>query len=133
MDHLTQIQIAYGRAMAEPHPSRGGHPVPALIVHTVEEVETSLRILYLNVRQGQLHVRFQLDPAAGDPKADFEITFVSDPAALPLFSARAIKSVAREYRLSTEISEVLAKEWERLRVTDQMPFRLILHPVSTGG
>src|SRR5438477_12791678 len=36
IERLTRIQIAYGHAMAEPQ-SRSGHPVPALIVHTVEE------------------------------------------------------------------------------------------------
>ena len=132
IERLTRIQIAYGHAMAEPQ-SRSGHPVPALIVHTVEELETSVRVLYLNVRNGQLHLRFQLDAAPAHAEQDFEVTFVSEPAARPLFSAHAAKSVGSEYRLSAELSEEVARDWERLKVTDQMPFRLILHPVTTGG
>jgi hypothetical protein len=133
MDRLTRIQIAYGHAMAEPRPSRSGHPVPALIVHTVEEVETHVRVLYLNVRNGQLHFRFQLEAAPDHAEQEFEVTFVSDPAARPLFSARAARSVGSEYRLSSDISEEVARDWERLKVTDQMPFRMILHPVTAGG
>ena len=132
IERLTRIQTAYGHAMAEPQ-SRSGHPVPALIVHTGEELETSVRVLYLNVRNGQLHLCFQLDAAPAQAEQDFEVTFVSEPAARPLFSAPAAKSVGSEYRLSAELSEEVARDWERLKVTDRMPFRLILHPVTTGG
>jgi hypothetical protein len=130
---LTRIQVVYGHAMAEQHPSRSGHPVPTLIVHAVEEVETSVCVLYLNVHNGQLHLRFQLDAAPAHAEQEFEVTFVSDPAARPLFSARAARSVGSEYRLSSDISEEVARDWERLKVTDQMPFRMILQPVTTGG
>jgi hypothetical protein len=88
LGRLTRIQIAYGHAMAEPHPSRSGHPVPPLIVQTVEELETSVRVLYLNVRNGQLRLRFQLNAAPARAEQNFEVTFVSNPASRPLFSAR---------------------------------------------
>jgi hypothetical protein len=129
---LSKIQIAFGHAMAEPHSLRTSHPVPALIVHAVEEVEGSARILYLNVRNRHLHLRFQLDatPVQGDH--DFDVTFVSDPAAQPIFSARAAKSVESEYRLSAVIPEEVARDWEQLKVTDRMPFRLILHTAAVG-
>jgi len=132
IERLSKMQIAYGHAMAQPQ-SRSGHPVPALIVHTAEELETSVRVLYVNVGNGQLHLRFQLDAAPARAEQDFEVTFISEPLARPLFSAPAARSEGSEYRLSAELSEEIARDWERLKVTDQMPFRLILQPVTTGG
>src|SRR3979409_1189700 len=54
VDRLSTIQIAYGHAMADPAPSRNGYPVPTLLVCSTEEVETTARVLYLNVRDGRL-------------------------------------------------------------------------------
>ena len=133
IERLTRIQLAYGHAMTEPQRSRSGHPVPALIIQEANELETSARVLYFNVRNGQLHLRFQLVAPPEHAEQDFEVTVVSDPAALPLFSANASKSVDNEYRLSAELSEKLAREWERLKVTDRMPFRLILRCGKDGG
>src|SRR5436309_3280949 len=62
VERLGGIEVAYGHA-AEPRQPRGGHPVPALVVRAVEELETSVRVLYINVREGRLRLRFQLDAA----------------------------------------------------------------------
>jgi len=56
----------------------------------------------------------------------FEVTFVSDKSERPLLSAPAKMSLDSEYRIDSELSEELAHGWGQLKVTDRMPFRLIL-------
>jgi len=133
VERLGRIQVAYGHAMAEPRQSHSGHPVPALIVRSVEELETSVRVLYLNVRDGRLRLRFQLDAATVQAQESFEVTFVSDKPQRPLLSAPAIFSLDGEYRIDIELSEEFARGWEQLKVTDRMPFRLILCSDKDGG
>jgi hypothetical protein len=133
VERLGRIQVAYGHAMAEPRQSHTGHPVPALVVRAVEALETSVRVLYLNVRDGRLRLRFQLDAATAQAQERFDVTFVSDKPERPLLSATAIFSLDGEYRIDTELSEELAHGWEPLKVTDRMPFRLILRSDKVGG
>lgn len=87
VERLGKVQIAYGHAMAEPRPSRIGHPVPALIIRTREELETSVRVLYLNVRDGRLRLRFQVDTALGPEQKALDVTFVCDASRRPVVSA----------------------------------------------
>ena len=63
----------------------------------------------------------------------FEATFVADESARPLLCAPAILSVESEYRIDAELPEELAQGWERLKVTDRLPFRLILRSDKDGG
>ncbi len=133
VQRVGRMQIAYGHAMAEPCRAGGGYPVPALVVRLREEIETSVRVLYFNVRDGRLRLRFQLDgkPEAGQEA--FDMTFVEGNAARPLLSAKAALSVDNEYRVDAELSEELARDWELLRVKDRMPFRLILRAAADSG
>ena len=133
LERVTRIQLTYGHATTEPHRARSGHPVAALIVQKLGEVETSARVLYFNVRDRRLHLRFQLDALPEHTQENFEVTVVSGPAAHPVFCTTATKSVDNEYRLSAELSNEVASDWERLKVTDRMPFRLILRAVETNG
>jgi hypothetical protein len=133
VERLGKIQIAYGHAMAEPRPSRGGHPVPALIIRTREELETSVRVLYLNVRAGRLRLRFQVDAPLGQEQNSLDVTFVCNTSQRPVVSARASLSVDNEYRIDVELPEELARNWEPLKVTDRMPFRLILRTEMNQG
>src|SRR5207249_7256863 len=96
---VGRIQIVYGHAMAELGRARSGHLVAALIVRAVAELETSVRVLYLNVRDGRLRLRFQLNPAAGPAPESFEATFISDKTARPMLCAQATLSVDSEYRI----------------------------------
>jgi len=133
VERLGRIQVAYGHAMAEPRPSHTGHPVPALIIRIREELETSARVLYLNVRDGRLRLRFQVDAALGPEPTSLEVTFVCNASRRPVVSANASLSVENEYRLDTELPEELARSWEQLKVTDRMPFRLILRTDMDAG
>jgi hypothetical protein len=126
-------QIAYGHAMAEAQRDRTGHPVPALIIRVVEEVETSARVLYLSVADGRLHLRFHLDTGFAHVESSFEVTFVSDDEPQPLFSAFAARSLDSEYRLDADMPDALVRAWSSVRVTDRMPFRFILHPAVRTG
>jgi hypothetical protein len=126
VERLGKIQIAFGHAMAEPQPARVGHPVPALLVRPVETVETSVRVLYLDVRDGRLRFRFQGEKPFGSEQKSLDVTFVCEKSQSPIATAQASLSVDNEYRLDAVISEQLARAWEQLRVTDRMPFRLIL-------
>ena len=126
VDRVGTIQIAYGHAMAEPGNARTGHLVAALVVRAGEELETSARILYFNIRDGRLRLRFQLDATVGQAPESFEVAFITEKSAAPLVSTEAILSVDSEYRVDAEISDELARSWELLKVTDRMPFRLIL-------
>jgi hypothetical protein len=130
VERLGRIQIAYGHAMAEPLPRRTGHPVPVLVAVGSEESEGSAHVLYLSVRDGQLRLRFQLEVSSPPPESSYDVTFVSEPEAQPLFSARACRSVESEYRLDTELPAEVATRWARLKVTDRMPFRLILRAAN---
>jgi hypothetical protein len=122
---LDRIHIAVGHAMAEPHVSGPGYPVPVLVIHVAEKLETSARVLYLTVHDGRLRLRFRLNAAIPMPLESFEVTFV-DSGLHPLFSANATSSVAGEHRLDIELPGQLASDWEKLKVTDRMPFRFIV-------
>jgi hypothetical protein len=128
VERLGQIQIAYGHAMAEPGQPRIAHSVPTLIVAEGEEIQAFARVLYFSVSGGRLRLRFQLDPAPGQLDPAFDATFIAAATAAPLFSSRATLSVGSEYRLDEELPEDIAAEWKQRKVTDRMPFRLILRP-----
>jgi hypothetical protein len=127
VERLGRIEVAYAYAMTDSTRSRSGHPVPTLISHA-DELETFARVLYLAVRDGRLRLRFQLDAVPGKPEDAFEVTFISD-SARPIFSAYATASM-NEYRVDAELSEELAAGWEALKVTDRMPFRFLLRPIT---
>jgi hypothetical protein len=115
--------------MAQFQHGHSGHPVPTLINHNDEQLEAPARVLYMNVRDGKLRLRFQLDPIPRIERG-FEVTFISEGALQPILSAYASLSVDGEYRLDAELPEDLAATWEALKVTDRMPFRFILRPAT---
>jgi hypothetical protein len=133
VERVGRIETSYGYAMAEQSRHRSGHPVAVLIVRGGEALETFARVLYINIRDGRVRLRFQLDAVCGDPFESFEVTFIDDKDARPLLSAQAALSVDSEYRIDTELSEELARGWEVLKVTDRMPFRLILRADMNRG
>ena len=128
VERLGRIQVAYAYAQAEPRQSLGGHPVPALIVRPEEEVESSARLLYLEVRNGRLRLRFQLEAALEPAVEAFDVTFVSETPHEAPFSALAILSLGREYHLDGELPEGVARRWEGWKVSQRIPYRMILRP-----
>jgi hypothetical protein len=126
-ERLFAVQpVMFGHAMTAATGDRTGHPVPALVIHIVEEYETSARILYLSIRDGRLRLRFQLDAGPARCEHALDVTFVSDDVPAPLLSATASSSIESEYRLDAELPADLERRWAAVKVTDRMPFRLIL-------
>jgi len=130
-ERLSRMQFAYGYALDGPRLRPAGDPVPAVISH-VNDVETFARIVYLSMRNDRLRLRFLLDepPTRGD---SFEVTFVSRHDAQPLLLAVASRCVDGEYRLETDLNPHMVASWRNLRVSDRMPFRLILRPAIVDG
>jgi hypothetical protein len=134
VERLGRVPLAYGYAMAVSRrsPERSGHPVPALIAR-VEDVEAYARVLYLTVRDGRLRLRFEIDAAVGITDEAFDATFIEEGYERPLFSCHAALAQSGEYRLDAELPDQLAERWAPLKVTDRMPVRLILRPVTAVG
>lgn len=134
---LACAQVAYGHAMSASEARPGGHPVPVLVLGADgdADVDALARVLYLSVRDGRLRLRLLLSGASTRSGADFEATIVGDDGAAaerPLFVARAVRAAAGEYRLDTSVTDDLARSWAALRVTDRMPFRIVLRPLPAN-
>lgn len=132
VERLGKIQVAYGLA-AEPSSTRAGHPVPALIVRSRDEIEVPARVLYFSVRDGRLRLRLQLEGAPEPQLKTYDAAFISTASSRPMLAATATLSVDSEYRIDADLPDELARGWEGLRVTDRMPFRLILRAEETNG
>ena len=132
VERLGQAPIAYGHAMAEPGQSRTAHPVPAVIVRAGEELSAFASVLYFSIGNGRLRLRFQISPAHEQPDPAFEVIFIAAATAVPLFSSHATLAVENEYRLDAELPEKIAAQWGQMKVTDRMPFRLILRTDTNG-
>jgi len=124
-EQLGRIHIADGDALAKPKTFRVEHRVPVLIIHRTEKVETSARVILLNVRGCMLRLRLRLGAVALKSPEGIEVTFVNFQSR-PLFSAAGISLKNKEYALEVELPEALAREWEQLKVNDRMPFRLMV-------
>jgi hypothetical protein len=131
VERLTRMDIALGHAMTDSSHARTGYPVTALVDHAGEELETFARVLYLSLRDRRLCLRFHLNADFQPAVESFEATFVSDEKMAPVLSASATRSVDNEYRVDLQVSEELAREWGNLKVTDRMPFRLLLRSTSS--
>jgi len=132
VERLGRVQVAFGHAMADPRGPRGG-AIPGLILREKIEVETSVRLLYLDVHDGLLRLRFHLDAALEPPEPAFDVTFVPEPGAGSPFSAPAVLSLEREYSCETRLPNEVARSWEALKVNHRIPYRLILRSCETGG
>jgi hypothetical protein len=128
LQSLDNAELPTGHALAETRHPCAGHPVPVLVVRANELSDSSARVLDASVREGRLHLRFALNAGANVLEETFEVTFVSSASATPLLSADATRLGDREYGLDVEIPAELIEQWEGLKATDLMPFRLILRP-----
>jgi hypothetical protein len=140
VERLRQVQVVYGHAMTAADRRAGGYPVPVVVAGAGADgdVEGFAQVRYLSVVEGQLRLRFALDVAVTAAEAALEVLFVAEdggdgPASdAPVLVANATRSVEREYRLAAELPSELARTWAQLRVTDPMPFRLVLRPIDDG-
>jgi hypothetical protein len=129
---LNSIPSAQAHSICESGHLPASNPMPTLILRTAEEQEASLRMLSIGVKNGRMQLSFQFETVAGPEEQEFELTFVSELTSKPLFRTHAAKSASGEYWLEAELPSELAENWKRLKVTDRLPFRLILRLVATG-
>ena len=113
-------------------PGHSGNLVPALFIRGEEVLEILTRLLSFRVRDAKLRLNFQTEVTLTPPTPVFEAAFISNTTWRPLFSAVATASVDDEYRVETELPARLVRGWERLKVTDHMPFQMILHSGTNG-
>jgi hypothetical protein len=125
VQRLQSIEIPQTHTKSQSSSSRARDAVPALIIGPTEELETSVRILRLDLNDGRLQLSFQC-PGAAEQK--FEVTFVSEFTSKPVLYALAARSLSGEYWLEAELAPEAEEE---LKVTDLVPFRLILRPVAS--
>ena len=126
IERLGQMQVAYGHAMEVQAPANQGHLVAALVVGDGKTLETYARMVYLKIRDRQLLLRFQLTTTDLEAKAGYEVTLVANDTSQPLLSVAAVLTLDNEYRMEAAIPEQLVREWGPLKVSEKMPFRLIL-------
>ncbi|MBE2214580.1 MAG: hypothetical protein IAE82_11970 [Opitutaceae bacterium] len=125
--HLERMRANYGYAMSEHQRASGSHLVPVLVVSSQGEgVDAAARVLFFYVRDGKLRLRVQLESDAALQAEAFAATFVADSPSGALMEAPALRSTEREYRIESDVPPALEQAWGTLRVTDPMPFRLIL-------
>ncbi len=122
---LTTIQMGYGHAKVDLGAERCGHIVPILIVSPDRERAASVQILHFDLRGSMLRLRFELSQPV-QPRETYEVTFFSTETKQPLFSVGAQRAVGSEYWLNVSLTDALSHAWRNVRVTDLMPFRLIL-------
>jgi hypothetical protein len=123
---LNATESAYGHAMTNSAGERAGHPVPVVISLSQGDHPASARVLFVSVRDGRLRLRFELSAGVAIDGAAYDATFLGIGRATPLLDAPALRSVGNEYRIDAELPAELQTVWADLKVTDQMPFRLIL-------
>ena len=131
-ERVSRIQVAYGHAMSEPARSPAGYPVPTVVLDQGEEIETTVRILYLRASGGRLRLRFELSGVNLASKA-LEATLVAGEPSQPILSAAAQPSVDHEFSLDAPLPASIGTTWEGIKVTDRMPFRLILRTAGGAG
>ena len=129
---LGAVQMSYGHAMVEPGMASASHLVPTLIVGESVEREASVQVLYMEVQDATLQLRFELEAIHRSGETCFDCTFLAEENLRPLFSAPAQCSLANEFWLEVSIPESIARKWENIPVTGPMPFRLILRPAKNG-
>ena len=128
--HVRRMPVpAFGYAMVRTPNGHSAHPVPTILA-LAEDTEGYAWILYFSVRDGRLRLRFKLDDAAPVDAQALDVTFVADAPGEAPFTGQATLTPNGEYRLDAELPEEVAHAWRDLKVTDQMPFRLIVSPAA---
>lgn len=100
--------------------------VPVVVDTGAGSEVTCGEILYLNINEGRLRLRFKLKPPLAQRQERMRVTFVSNVDMAPVLAAWALPSVDEEFRLEGSLSPTLERDWSGLRATSHMPFRLIL-------
>lgn len=133
VERLFRAQPNLGYALAGGDRTPTGTAVPALRVRPEGDATSIVRVTYLNIRDERLRLRFVFADGAIAMDEVLAVTFVTNDSGSPLLEALAGKAGDEEYRLEADLPPALAEGWQRLRVTDAMPFRLILRGHAGGA
>lgn len=133
VERLAAMRMNYGHAMVERRAADAGHCVSTLVVNSEGESEIAMRPLYWDLRGSRLHLRFEPEAVGLTLAAVHEATLVAHDSLQPVLAAPIRRSVAGEYWLEAEIPDDLRRAWADVRVTDPMPFRLILRTPESAA
>lgn len=128
---LAAMEVHYGRAASGDDPKREGYPVPTVIVRTQAEDRGLARILYFSIADRRLRLRFQMGPDDAVPPENAEVTFVDAASSRPLFAVALEPASGGRFRVEAELTSELAEAWKAFKVTDRMPFHLIIQQASS--
>jgi hypothetical protein len=123
---LVNLRVTFGHAAVNAPPSCGSVPVPTVFVHDNKQTGTLAKIVFLSVRGLTLRMRFQIDALPSDATGNLELTILSDQSSRPLVAAEANPVGSGEYRAEVELPPDLAEQWASLKMSERMPFGLIL-------
>ena len=130
IQRLNKIQVTYPQAGSDL--LENWYPVPVLVVHGAAKSETSARVVSYHLRERMMHLRFQLKTRMPPLESSFEATFISEIGGRVLFTTTASVFKKLEFTIDTELPTGIARDWKELKVTDPMPFRVILFPMTDG-
>jgi hypothetical protein len=126
---LASLRMGYGHAMVDAGAVPNLAPiVPALVIEMDTINESRVQLLYFDVTDSRLRMRFELEVVPASLAAGMEATFVAESDLRPLFTAVARAPMTNEYWLEAALPAGLGREWETLKVTGRMPFRLLFRP-----
>ena len=129
VQQLGALQMGYGHAMVDPGVMANLAPVvPALFIGSDAITEARVQMLYFDVTDSRLRMRFEIDLLPAQLSAAMEVTFIAEKDLRPLFTTVAHASMPNEYWIEVVMSGDLGRDWEPLKVTGPMPFRLLFRP-----
>ena len=131
MAQLEKIPPLDGRRSSKSSRSHRPQLVPALFVRGSEKFANSVSVQYFRVRDGRFRLRFKLDTALMPAEPTLQATFISVTGGRPLLCVTATVLASGGYSVDMELPPELAQDWEQVKVTDRMPFRLILRSGMT--
>jgi hypothetical protein len=111
---------------ADPDGNTDQPTVPVVVATGVGSEVTRGEILYFNIAEGRLRLRFRLKPPLAKRPERMRVIFVSNVDMTPVLEAWALPGVDEEFRLEESLLPTLERDWSELRATSHMPFRLIL-------
>jgi hypothetical protein len=129
---LANLRVTYGHAAVAATPDRTHVPVPTIFVDDDGPTGTVAKLVFLSLRDRTLRIRFEIDGLPTDGASDLEITMIADLSPHSVVSAEASPVAPGEYRAEVDLPSELAEQWAELKVSDRMPFGLILFSKASG-
>ena len=127
MEHLRKIQSAHRRATTNKGRNSNGILIPTLLVRKEVESENYAFVTHLRVLETTLRLIFKVKAKLSPMDQNLEVTFISEATLRPMFCVATSISTDSTFQIDTEIPLEIAKDWKHLKLTDPMPFRLIIH------